>query len=960
MQKLPSTQWTPKLTFACLLVLMLVMIFPGNPTLAQSFNVQELLNEYGSKGNGKSTNSNRAAGNNDRPDDDRDIDEEEPLAPRKLNFNERRIVRLYCGGSISEHSERLVELDERVSKLELDYCRRLGREIYQYGYDLFAYRKKSKISLAGTVLDSYILGIGDELEISYFGRETDTKHVIVDREGQLIFSDLPPVKVAGMTYGTFKRWLQETVKQQKIGTEVFSSLGSVKSLSVTVAGEVTEPGIHTLSSLSSVLDAIVSSKGIKKTGSLRRIQVIRGDKIIWIDLYDLFMSIGFSTELTLQDGDRVVVPLIGETYAVEGFVNRPAIYEFAEKDNSLSIINAVKQAGNALRPRGVFVNLNRFDASGREVTIEKTIGEDLVETGDILSVARSKNGQMETVELLGHVKVSGKRALRSAPDVKTLIRGKTNLRDNPYLLMAVLETTDPTTKARRFFPLNLKKILDNVENYTLRDGDRLIVLGANDIAFLNSFDVQNILVSGKEVTSQSDESSGIVELDLGKLAEKVVKPTVSAKTPVRPISSNSQLTRNIIQNLLDRKLITLSPENIGKLERELALDEKGSCMGLSYLASAVRIAGVRRYNNAMHLSPPGVGSKLNNARKCPAIYNEKPSLLPFVLENIVALNGEISAPGAYPIANDTSLSALISVAGGVTKRFSPDNLEVTRIVSSLNKREVLDLGAISADSVKLSPGDVVRFNSIYVDRDDLPVHLSGEFVRSGSYDIRRGERLSEVIARAGGLTPQAYPYGAVFTRESVKNAQKIAFRRTARELRSAALLATSSKSSSAISLASIQELTSQIESVEPLGRLVMETDPTVLQVRPEFDIVLQAGDKIFMPKRPSSVLVIGDVLNPGAMQFVAGTKVDEYVQQAGGVQQSADEDRMYLVYPNGVAQPVSVSVWNYNPVQVPPGSAIVIPKDPMPINLFEFTKEITSLISQMAITAASLAVIGNN
>jgi hypothetical protein len=161
-------------------------------------------------------------------------------------------------------------------------------------------------------------------------------------------------------------------------------------------------------------------------------------------------------------------------------------------------------------------------------------------------------------------------------------------------------------------------------------------------------------------------------------------------------------------------------------------------------------------------------------------------------------------------------------------------------------------------------------------------------------------------------------------------------------------------------LIALQDLTEEISNTESVGRVVIEADPIALQVRPELDTVLEPGDKIYMPKRPNSVLVIGDILNPGALQFVAGTKVDQYVQQAGGLQISADEDRMFLVFPNGVAKPVSVSVWNYNPVRVPPGSTVVVPKDPVPMNIFEFAKDMTTLLSQMAITAASLAVIGNN
>ena len=142
-----------------------------------------------------------------------------------------------------------------------------------------------------------------------------------------------------------------------------------------------------------------------------------------------------------------------------------------------------------------------------------------------------------------------------------------------------------------------------------------------------------------------------------------------------------------------------------------------------------------------------------------------------------------------------------------------------------------------------------------------------------------------------------------------------------------------------------------------IGRVVIEADPTALQVRPELDVVLEPGDVLYMPKRPSSVLVTGDVLNPGAQQYVPGTSVDAYLRQAGGLQRSADRGRIFVLYPNGVAQPVSTSVWTYgSSVQVPPGSAVVAPKDPAPFGLAA-VRDLTTLIGQAALTAASIAVI---
>ncbi len=944
--------------YYCALALVMSMISWNSIAVAQNTKLNTLLEKLGD--GAKSGVPRRPSGRlkNVGADGLRNDQEEDEIFPSlELTLEERIVANRYCTGKIAADDYLLILLDKKFSRLERDYCRRVNGEIFQFGYNIFSNQVDEQLIGGGAIQENYVLGEGDELLINFYGREAASEVFIVDSLGRLLIQDFPPVTVVGMTFGEFSRWLKASVKEKKIGTEVYLSLNSVRSIMVTVAGEIEKPGRHQLTSLSSVLDALTKAGGIKKTGSLRRIRIVRGDKIFWLDLYDLLHSTGFSQDLALRDGDTVIVPLIGQTFAVNGFVHRPAIYELAEGEKSISVSAALEIAGGSVRPRGVFVRHITFDEHGQEKTVEKAVSAGTVHGGDIVTLQRSENIQLQTVELLGHVRVPGKRSLSAAATVRDLVRSKDNLKDNPYLLFAVLETTDPSTRARRNFPINLRRVLSNEENFALRDGDRLIIFGAKDIDFLNSRDVQDLLradlsvAKGRQAAKSSEGGlSGAIAAGLASTEKK--------KTQL--LSSNSQLARNIVQVLLDQKIISNAAGTGSKIEEAIASSEKTGCLGLRNLSAIVKLAGNSRFRNAFQAQASASRENVEDFQVCPRIFNSKPDLLPFLLEFAVSANGEVRYPGAYPITNSTSLSSLVAVAGGLTRDISLSQLEISRLQSGANVRETVDLSKRAMNTINLNPGDVARFNAVFSDRETGPVRLLGEFLRPGLYDIRRGERLSEIIVRAGGLTKQAYPYGSIFTRESVKVAQKIAFRRTARELRSSAVYAGGKAAANPQALSALNDLTQRLENVEPLGRVVMEADPTVLQVRPEFDTVLEAGDQIYIPKRPNSVLIIGDVLNPGALQFVSGAKVDQYVNQAGGLQQSADEDRIFLVYPNGIAQPITVSVWNYNPVQVPPGSTIVVPKDPAPLDIFAFAKDITSLVSQLAITAASLAVISGN
>ena len=158
----------------------------------------------------------------------------------------------------------------------------------------------------------------------------------------------------------------------------------------------------------------------------------------------------------------------------------------------------------------------------------------------------------------------------------------------------------------------------------------------------------------------------------------------------------------------------------------------------------------------------------------------------------------------------------------------------------------------------------------------------------------------------------------------------------------------------------VRELANTIRQTEAIGRVVVEADPTVLQVKAQLDTVLEAGDRLVMPKRPNHVTVSGEVLSPGAIQFRAGNTVDKYIEAAGGVSRVSDDGRTFVVFPNGEAKPVSVSSWNFTSVQIPPGSTIVVPRDPKPFDTMAFTISIADILSKLAITAASVAVIGRD
>jgi polysaccharide biosynthesis/export protein len=879
--------------------------------------------------------------------------EESKELERQIGFtvSELLLIEKYCRGLTDQQEEQLLQTMGEFSSTEKDYCRRASDRLFQIGYGIFEGEVTPDLLVNGTISDDYILGIGDELVLSFEGKRNDSVTLHVNREGRVVYQDIGRLPAAGRSFAEFRNALKRTVKNKLFGTKVYLSMGAVRLIAVRVTGEVSKPGLHQATGLSSVFDAITLAGGIKKTGSLRQIQVRRSDSIFWIDAYEMLYTQFGGQDTILRDGDHIMVPPIGRTVAVSGNVKRAGIFELSEGQTGISVDEAIAFAGGLIRPKGNLLTLQSFDASGRETHKELPGREEILDDGDILVIGRKDGSTHGTVSIVGHVSNPGVKPISSVPTVRTLLLNNNSFKRNPYLLFGVLDTSDPSTYSRRYFPINLQEIVNGKLDYALRDKDRLIVFSQEEVRYLASDEVRlTILKAGHQI-----EDERVLEEKV-RIEEKAKVLATAALNKM--ISRQRRLSGG--QGFGGRSSDQFSGGVDSEAEVDIDIDSY-ACSGLRNVGTILQFTRSGRFSSVIQAVTSGVGTEGEiNPRPCPAVFDKNPDLLPFVLEHAVAVNGEVRAPGAFPITSGTPISSLVAVVGGMTLEADTSNVEISRFNLGEVERKNHDFSKTRLDEVRINPGDVIRFNPLFKARDIGPVLLAGEFVRPGLYDIRRGEVLSELFARAGGITDQAYPYGSVFTRERVKLAEKKAFQRAARELKSAAMYSAGKAGVNPTALVALQNLTDEISNTKTVGRVVIEADPTVLQVRPELDTVLEPGDRIFMPKRPNSVLVIGDILNPGALQFISGTKVDEYVRQAGGLQISADEDRMFLVYPNGVAQPVSVSVWNYNPVQVPPGSTVVVPKDPMPLNIFEFAKDMTALLSQMAITAASLAVIGNN
>ena len=839
----------------------------------------------------------------------------------------------------------------RPSPVEREFRDRLSDPtLRQFGYELFQSVPGSAGSLTGAVSDSYIIGPGDEIVIQFQGATNDSRTVRVDREGRLVVGTLPAVRAAGRSLGAVRNDLAAATRRTLLGTDVYVSLGTVRAATVFVGGEVERPGQFQLTSLADISAALAQAGGVRRTGSLRSVRVVRGGSTIVVDLYGL-LGIGAPPSLSLRDGDRIIVPVIGDTVAIAGNVARPGIYEIRR---GTSVAALLDYAGGALRPRGNQIAISRIAADGSEEFVRSVaLGSALIPGDAVQLTGGSAGGAAGRVLLRGYVSNPGPRSLGQAPTIRDLLGEVRDLRFDTYLPMAILVRRDPGTAARVFEPVNLLSALTERPGVPLRSDDRLYVFGRTDIDFLNRTPVRRV------VLGQPNSVPECTSLDR---LEALVRDTQSSRF--------SAVTRGsfIVERGGQSDLAAVGGAQNG-LRREDALRSGADQVGLARNRVA-RTSGDASSDEIEQAEDPSAAVQSARVARdvgvCPAVFEEEPELLAVLIENAVAVSGAVRRPGAYPIAGSATAREIASAAEGLLGNATAMTLDVTRAVgdSTTQQRLAADPAGRTLATTRVVAGDDLRFNSAQPQYEPGGVLLTGEFLRPGLYSIRKGETLSQLMARAGGLSPLAYAYGTVFTRRSVKELQQEGFRRTGRELTNALLAVSARKTGPGAgdSLIAAQGLIAQLTTVEAPGRVVVEADPRVLGVRPDLDTVLESGDAIYIPKRPNFVLALGDVSNPGALQFINGKSAKEYLAETGGTQSTADNGRIFVVLPNGTAQPLKGGRWarsNGNGV-IPPGSTIIVPKNIDPLFKLDLARDITTIVGTLFTSIATVALLATN
>ncbi len=324
--------------------------------------------------------------------------------------------------------DRLTEFQQMVSTTT-------GRNLPIFGASLFGNPPSTFSPVEDVAVGpSYVLGPGDELRIQLSGTTNRQFDLTIDRTGAISVPDLGALHVAGLTYGQLPNFLNDALGRIYRNFQVSTTLGALRTIQVFVLGEARRPGTFSISSLSTLTNAIFASGGVLPDGSLRDIQVKRaGQTIDHFDLYDLLLRGDKSHDIPLVNGDVIFIPPVGPQVAIVGSINNPAIYELRGESSITDLLHMT--GGPTPVASTSTVRLERIDqhtllqVQDVPAAMQPSL---MLQDGDIVSVTSIVDRFRNAVTLRGNVANPGRYVWRQGMRISDLLPNKESLITRNY------------------------------------------------------------------------------------------------------------------------------------------------------------------------------------------------------------------------------------------------------------------------------------------------------------------------------------------------------------------------------------------------------------------------------------------------------------------------------------------------------------------------------------------------
>jgi polysaccharide biosynthesis/export protein len=831
----------------------------------------------------------------------------------------------------------------------------------QFGYDLFTRVPTTFAPVTDVpVGPDYVIGSRDHLNILLWGGVQESYQVEVNRNGAVALPRLGVVQVWGLTLDQVQRLLQQRFSEFYADFHMAVTPGKLRAILVYVVGEVRQPGAYTISSLSTIINALFASGGPTKNGSLRRIQLVRqGRHIHTLDLYDLLLQGNKSQDQTLQSGDTILVPLIGPVAGEAGNVKRPAIYEL---DPGMTLQRLLDLAGGVTAVGYLqHVQIERPVANERKVVVDvdlsarrsKAASTDLWKTrmadGDLARIFAILPSLENAVQLEGHAVRPGRYELKPGMRLRDVITSYEVLFPEPYLEYGEIVRYIGADTRRTVVPFHLGALLagDTNQNLTLHPRDIVRVFARADFVDPPQVRISGLVHrpglypltegmwvgdlvfrAGNVLKFAYLERAELTRRTLGQGGENAIRVEIDL---LKALEGNGE--HNLFLQDFDHLVVRQVPDI--ELQRDLELTDQDRFQ-----------AG--RPGEQEPLQPRDL-ELIDQGRLLAGRPGEREQLQPRDAELF-----EQGRPQARRLGERGPLQPrdadLLDQGQGRSVRVYP-------LVES-DKRTAAAL----------------RRAGRFVEH---VVEIRGEVRFPGFYPLIKGERLGSVLRRAGGFTPNAYLRGAIFTRVRVREEQQRRLQELIREEELTLLSQGTTEAQVALSQEEVKgqqqavefrrDLLNRLKAVQPDGRIVIHLRPLDAFAGTVDDIELEPGDSLAVPQVPQYVSVLGEVYNRTSLLYEPAKTVADYLGKVGGIKPMANEDEIYLVQIDGtvisntqnqfavvLASGQTKRFKDFLAVQPQPGDSIIVPRRTVTPATLRNTRDIVQIIFQ---SVSSLGVI---
>lgn len=788
-----------------------------------------------------------------------------------------------------------------------------GQVLPIYGANLFRQVPSTFAPLDLTpVPPDYVIGPGDELRVRVWGQVNFRADVRVDRAGEVYLPQVGDVHVAGLPFSALDEHLRSAIGRIYRNFDLAADLGQIRSIQVYLAGEATRPGVYTVSSLSTLVDALFASGGPSPSGSLRHIELRRNGAVVSdFDLYALLIHGDKSKDVPLQSGDVIFIPAVGPQVAITGSVRDPAVYETHSGE---SLADLIADAGGASATVAeTRVSIERVADHRDRLTMEVAYNQQglstVLDDGDLVRLYSILPKYQKTVTLRGNTANPGHFEWRPGMHLSDLIPDKDSLvTRNYWWKRAQLGIPGPEFEPLQYFP-NLRQPTSPV------DLPRRQLMGQPPPPPQPS-------VRGNGATTGAAPSP-----------QTNPNPLSSEQYPYDQYG-NEQYTYD--QYATDQYYGAQNYGNNG-LPSQQVVNGPTDATGNPQASGAA----------------PTRASSSTLASDQNALATRTPS----------TTRTEVG-----PVAPDIDWNY------AVIERLDPDTLKTSLITFDLGKLVLQhdasqDLALQPGDVVSVFSQADIR---VPLAQQTKFVRLDGEFVHAGVYTVQPGETLRDLVRLAGGLTPNAYLYGSEFTRESTRIVQQhrldeylqtleLQIQRGNLAIAASPVSSAQDIASGSAAQTSEQQLLQQLRQMRATGRIVLEFRPgsTGLDALP--DITLEDGDHFIVPPRPSSVNVVGAVYDQNSFLFESARRAGTYLRLAGGPNRDADQKHVFIIRADGsvVSHEAENGIWGneFSTLRMNPGDTIVVPEKTFKPSALRGFLDWSQLFSQFAFGAAALSVL---